>query len=111
MKWTLHLQAEEKKRTKARKAATKTGKPLFGEDGVARGLLEKYDEEAEEDGMQIDESGVVPDERARRQEEMRRKAAEGMLQRCLKSWCTVCCWLVFMLSITCSQHYASAPHL
>jgi len=75
----LHVQAEEKKRTKARKAATKTGKPLFGEDGVARGLLEKYDEEAEDEGMQIDESGVVPDERARRQEEMRRKAAEGVI--------------------------------
>ena len=75
----LDVQAEEKKRTKARKAATKTGKPLFGEDGVARGLLEKYDEEAEEEGMQIEESGVVPDERARRQEEMRRKAAEGMI--------------------------------
>ena len=103
----MHLQAEEKKRTKARKAATKTGKPLFGEDGVARGLLEKYDEEAEEDGMQIDESGVVPDERARRQEEMRRKAAEGMLH---DAEIMVHCMLLAGVhaQYTCSQHYASA---
>ena len=29
--------------------------------------------------MQIDESGVAPDERARRQQEMRRQAAEGVV--------------------------------
>ena len=47
---------------------------------MARGLLEKYDEEAEDEGMQIDESGVVPDKRARLQAEMRRRTAEGALQ-------------------------------
>ena len=71
-------QAENKKRLKARKAATKSGAPLFEEDGVARGLLEKYDEEAPDDGMQIIESGVVADERTRRQEEIRRKLAAGL---------------------------------
>ena len=55
----------------------KGGKPLFEEDGVTRGLLEKYDEEAPDDGMQIDESGVVADDRTRRQEEIRRKLAAG----------------------------------
>ena len=49
---------------------------------MARGLLEKYDEEAEEEGMQIDESGVVPDERARRQAETRKALAEGAVHDC-----------------------------
>jgi len=71
-------QAEDKKRSKAREAATKSGKPLFEEDGVARGLLEKYDEAAPDDGMQIDASGVVADERTRRQAEIRAKLAAGV---------------------------------
>ena len=71
------MQAEEKKRLKARKAATKTGKPLFEEDGIKRGLLEKYDEEELDEGMQIDASGVVADEHSRRQQDIRAKLAAG----------------------------------
>ena len=44
---------------------------------MARGLLEKYDEEAPDDGMQIGESGVVADERTARLQEIRRKLAAG----------------------------------
>lgn len=48
---------------------------------MTRGLLEKYDEEVPDDGMQIDESGVVADERTRRQAEIRRKLAAGERRR------------------------------
>ena len=80
-----HRQAEDKKRAKARQAAIKTGKPLFEEDGVARGLLEKYNEAAPDDGMQIDESGVVADERTARQAQIRAKLAACVLG--------VLCWI------------------
>ena len=51
------LQREDKSRAKARKAAGKGAKPLWEEDGKRRGLLDKYDEEEEEQMMQA--SGVV----------------------------------------------------
>lgn len=40
-------QREDKQRAKAFKAAGKGAKPLWEEDGVRRGLLDKYDEEEE----------------------------------------------------------------
>ena len=73
-------QAEDKKRAKARQAAVKTSKPLFEEEnGEVRGLLEKYNEAAPDDGMQISESGVVADERTARQALIRAKLAAGVL--------------------------------
>lgn len=69
------MQTEDKQRKKAFKAATKENKPLFGEDGKVRGLLDKYDEEAEEMGMRIDEAGAIA--RAKKQEEIRAKLREG----------------------------------
>ncbi|KAK9862047.1 hypothetical protein WJX84_001233 [Apatococcus fuscideae] len=66
------LLAERKKREKARKAATKVGQPLFEEDGKRRSILDKYDEEEEEAGLQIGTGGAVTgDEIARRQAEIR----------------------------------------
>lgn len=70
-------QIEQKKREKARRAAGKQHKPLFGEDGVQRGMLDKYDEEEEDAGMEIDESGAVNDEKARKQAEIKAKLAAG----------------------------------
>lgn len=57
------------------KAATKINKPLFGEDGVERGLLEKYDEEAAEEGLVLDDSGRALEER--RRQDIRAKLALG----------------------------------
>lgn len=68
---------EEKSREKARRAAHKKAKPLYGEDGKVRPLLDKYDEEEEAEAMQLDEAGRVDAEKKRRQEEIRRKLAAG----------------------------------
>ena len=73
----LRAQIEQKKREKARRAAGKQHKPLFEEDGVQRGMLDKYDEEEEEVGMEIDDTGAVNDEKARKQAEIRAKLAAG----------------------------------
>ena len=70
------MQAERKKREKARKAATKVGQPLFEEDGKRRSILDKYDEEEEEAGLQIGLGGAVGgDDVARRQAEIRSRLA------------------------------------
>lgn len=74
----MYVQTEEKLRRKARKAATKENKPLFGEDGVRRGMLEKYDEEEEEDGMEIDASGAIEEARRKKQAEIRAKLKQGL---------------------------------
>lgn len=71
------MQIEQRKRDKARRAASSRHKPLFGEDGVERGLLDKYDEEADAMGMEIDESGAVSNEKAKQQAEIRAKLAAG----------------------------------
>ena len=73
-------QIEQKKRDKAKRAASKeeSVKPLFEEDGKRRGLLDKYDEE-EDTGMDIDESGAFTSEKARQQAEIRAKLAAGMV--------------------------------
>ncbi|BDA45958.1 probable U4/U6.U5 tri-snRNP-associated protein 1 at N-terminal half [Coccomyxa sp. Obi] len=68
------LVIEQKKREKARRAAVKN-KPLFEEDGKQRGMLDKYDEEEDDAGMEIDETGAVNDEKARKQAEIRAKLA------------------------------------
>ncbi|CAL8462106.1 g1637 [Coccomyxa elongata] len=68
------LVIEQKKREKARRAAVKQ-KPLFEEDGKQRGMLDKYDEEEDDAGMEIDETGAVNDEKARKQAEIRAKLA------------------------------------
>ena len=73
------MQAEQKARAKARKAATKTNKPLFEEDGKVRGLLDKYDEEEADAGMTIDEAGRLDDIRLQRQSEIQAKLAAGIL--------------------------------
>jgi hypothetical protein len=72
------MQAEQKKRAKAIKAATKINKPLFNEDGKTRALLDKYDEEEEDTVMVLDEDGRAREDR--RREEIRVKLAQGMLQ-------------------------------
>lgn len=74
------MQAERKKREKARKAATKVGQPLFEEDGKRRSILDKYDEEEEEAGLQIGFGGAVGgDDVARRQAEIRARLAGDTL--------------------------------
>lgn len=48
------------------------GQPLFEEDGKRRSILDKYDEEEEEAGLQIGFGGAVGgDDVARRQAEIR----------------------------------------
>ena len=71
------LQTEDKQRKKAAKAATKQNKPLFEEDGERRGLLDKYDEEEKEAGMQIDALGAVSEAKLKRQEEVRARLRAG----------------------------------
>ena len=73
------LQIEQKKRDKAKRAASKEEhiKPLFGEDGKARTMLDKYDEE-EDTGMEIDESGAFNSDKAKQQAEIRAKLAAGL---------------------------------
>ncbi|KAK9803749.1 hypothetical protein WJX73_000568 [Symbiochloris irregularis] len=68
------LAAEHKRRDKARKDATNAGKPLFDEDGKPRGILDKYDESEEAEGMEIDALGSAQ-ALASKQEEIRRKLA------------------------------------
>lgn len=70
-------QTEDKLRKKAMKAATKENKPLFGEDGRRRGLLDKYDEEEAEEGMHIDETGAVEAEKRSKQDEIRARLKAG----------------------------------
>lgn len=70
------LKAEDKKRRKARDAATKKGKPLFEEDGKKRSLLDKYDEE-EEMALELNDQGALEAERLKRQEEIRKKLTAG----------------------------------
>ena len=50
------MQAEHKKRDKARKASSKPAS-RFEEDQKKRGLLDKYDEEEEEAAMLIGDQG------------------------------------------------------
>lgn len=71
------MQTEDKIRRKAFKAASKETKPLFGEDGRVQGLLEKYDQEAEEDGMLIDDQGAVEEAKRKRQDDIRAKLRAG----------------------------------
>lgn len=80
---------EQKKRAKARKAAQKE-KPLFEEDGTKRGLLDKYDEE-EDAGMDIDEKGVIDDEKARKQAEIKAKLAAGEATLSILLYRVLCC--------------------
>lgn len=72
----MHPQAEDKKRNKAREAATKKAKPLFGEDGKKRSLLDKYDEE-EELVMQLGDDGSMEAKRQQQQDEVRKRLASG----------------------------------
>ena len=76
------LQTEDKLRRKAFKAAAKENKPLFGEDGKVRGLLEKYDEEEQEAGMEIDATGAVEEAKRKKQEDIRARLRAGMLPFC-----------------------------
>ncbi len=72
---------EQKQRDRAKRAATKgTNEPLFAEDGRVRGMLEKYDEEAAPGGMRVGADGALAEEEtARRQDEIRRRLAAGVL--------------------------------
>lgn len=67
-------------RRKARKAATKENKPLFGEDGRKRAMLDQYDEEEAEEGMEIDESGAVEEARQKRQADIRARLKQGVIR-------------------------------
>ncbi len=66
-------------------------------------MLDKYDEEEEDAGMEIDASGAVNDEKARKQAEIRAKLAAGGFPAC------ICC--VRLLNVSCSWnlHAAAAP--
>ena len=46
-------------------------------------MLDKYDEEEEDAGMEIDASGAVNDEKARKQAEIRAKLAAGGFPACI----------------------------
>jgi U4/U6.U5 tri-snRNP-associated protein 1 len=70
------LSMQEKARRKAQRAATKTAKPLWEEDGKVRGLLDKYDEEEEEAAAAFDAGGQLQAQR-RREEELRKRLAAG----------------------------------
>ena len=63
-------------------AAAKENKPLFGEDGKVRGLLEKYDEEEQEAGMGIDATGAVEEAKRKKQEDIRARLRAGILPSC-----------------------------
>ena len=78
-RWAFVLQTEDKVRRKAFKAAAKENKPLFGEDGRVQGLLEKYDEEAEDEGMLINEQGAVEAAMQKRQADIREKLRAGTI--------------------------------
>ena len=71
------MQTEDKLRRKAFKAGTKENKPLFGEDGRVQGLLEKYDPEAEDEGMVIDDQGAIEEAKRKRQDDIRAKLRAG----------------------------------
>lgn len=66
-------------RRRAFKAASKENKPLFGEDGKVRGMLEKYDDEEEEGGMTIDDQGAIEEATRKRQEDIRARLRAGIL--------------------------------
>lgn len=71
------LKAEQKRRDKARKEANPKAKPLFDEDGNRRGILDKYDETDEADGMEIDASGTAAARNQSKQDEIRQRLAAG----------------------------------
>jgi hypothetical protein len=62
------LSMQEKARRKAQRAATKTAKPLWEEDGKVRGLLDKYDEEEEEAAAAFDAAGQLQAQQRREEE-------------------------------------------
>lgn len=70
---------EQKQRDRAKRAAAKgTNEPLFGEDGRARGMLDKYDEEGAAAGMRVGADGALEaEDTARRQAEIRARLAAG----------------------------------
>lgn len=93
------MQAERNKREKARKAATKVGQPLFEEDGKRRSILDKYDEEEEEAGLQIGFGGAVGgDDVARRQAQIRSRLAGVALSTANDIPLPACSTLVAVLS-------------
>ena len=71
------MQTEDKLRRRAFKAAAKENKPLFGEDGRVQGLLEKYDEEGEDEGMLINGEGAVEEAKRKRQADIRERLRAG----------------------------------
>lgn len=74
------LTAEEKRRKKARKEATKNpGAPFgTGEEEGSKTLLAKYDEKKDSDGLTLDAAGAVSAEEERRKAEIRRKLAASL---------------------------------
>ena len=74
------LTAEEKRRKKARKEATKNPGAPFGtdEEEGSKTLLAKYDEKKDSDGLTLDATGAVSAEEERRKAEIRRKLAASL---------------------------------
>ena len=74
------LAAEEKRRKKARKEATKNPGAPFGtdEEEGSKTLLAKYDEKKDGDGLTLDTAGAVSAEEERRKAEIRRKLAASL---------------------------------
>ena len=74
------LTAEEKRRKKARKEATKNPGAPFGtdEEEGSKTLLAKYDDKKDSDGLTLDAAGAVSAEEERRKAEIRRKLAASL---------------------------------
>lgn len=66
------LYKEVKQRQKSYAASKKTGKPLWEEDGQERSLLDKYDEEEEQE-LSLDDIIAKEAEKAKRQKEIKAK--------------------------------------
>ena len=77
-------------RRKAFKAATKKNVPLFGEDGKVRNMLEKYDDEEAEAGMQIDASGAIEDAKRQKQAAIRERLKAGESARACRLAAPTC---------------------
>ena len=72
--------AQERKRQKAKKAATKRSDNLFGADDEDAGkkILSKYDEEDEDEGVTLDAAGAIDAAEEKRKADIKRRLAASL---------------------------------